>query len=83
MRTLLDVANTYEDWARRDDEMANSIIAQLSDYEQLRDYEPEMRAHYRYDASSLQEEAQHFREQAERLREQHRRGDQFDDEQPI
>jgi hypothetical protein len=67
MRTVLDVANTYEDWARRDDEMANSIIAQLSNYEQ------ETQAHYRYDVSALQEEARHFREQAERLREQHRR----------
>ena len=72
MRTVLDVANTYEDWARRDDEMANSIIAQLTSYEQ------ETQAHYRYDVSALQEEAEYFRKQAERLREQHRQAAQAD-----
>jgi hypothetical protein len=65
MKTLLDVANAYEDWARRNDEMAQSIIAHLSGYK------PYTWDRQIYDASVLRQEAHYFRAQAERLRKQH------------
>jgi hypothetical protein len=66
MRTLLDLATTYEARAKQDDEIANSIISHLCHCE------PRMRACHLVDAISLREEARHFRVHAERLRQKHR-----------
>lgn len=65
MRTRFDLAAICEDWATHAEEIANSILARLNQY----DLEAQSRQRAR--ANLLQQEALHFKDYAERLRGKH------------